>query len=196
MYSRFVNSSADLLQHHTTRALNTRWTTIPTTVQRPVSAKLVNSQRNHAWPFLANQNGWQRGLEPRFWEILTFSLLTHQMKEDGDPLPLLSGCCRRCLFPEKGFPIVWLRVMLSFGVTTCLFLLSVAAPRIVPLMESFYIFLVLAMLFHFLLESQEFLMTLLSLEYHSEPKFCSVIKKDWPPFIVLLITSSRPLLIL
>lgn len=35
-----------------------------------------------------------------------FPFWTHHKKEDGDPLPLLSGCCRRSLFPEKGFPIL------------------------------------------------------------------------------------------
>lgn len=186
VYSWFVNSFVDLLQHHITGALSTSWATIPTTVQHPAIMTLVSSQRNHAWHFLVNQKcqlKWTGAKILRNSHIFPSGHIGK--KEDGDLLPLLNGCCRRSLFPEKGFPILRMRVMLSFGATIGLFLLSVPAPRIVPLMESFYIFLSLAMLFYFLLESQEFLMTFVTLEYLSEPKFCSAIKKDWFPFTVL-----------
>lgn len=81
--------------------------------------------------------------------------------------------------------------MLSFGANICVFLQSVSTPRIVPLMDIFYIFLVLATLFYFPTESQEVLMTFVIVEYLSGPTFSSVIKRDLIPFHHALISLLR-----
>lgn len=169
------------LYHCITLALtaNGSWATIPNNTAAYRKKKVKQLTEKTCLAFINQPKGLTGAKILRNSHIFLFGM--HHRK-DGNPLRLLSGCCRRYLFTEKRFPISWMRFMLPFGANFCLFLQSVSTPRVVPLMEIFQIFLVLVTLFYFPGGSPEVLMTFVILEYLSGPTFSSFIKRDLIPF--------------
>lgn len=144
-----------------------------------------------------NQKGWLQWIVAKILRNSHFFPFgCNHRKGDGNLPALLSGYCRRCLCPETGLPTFWMRWAISFGMTLSLFILLVSTPRIVPLMEICCVLLFLALLFYFLMKSQELFIILVILEDLSEAKFCPLIKKDLAPFHSSLPASSRAIVIL